>query len=169
MICSFHPYSLRRVAGFSEASCCDNIVTPKADRMCIFICSRILNFCLISNTVNIDRYLIKIWRRALFCFLVVLGLHCCADFSLVSERRGYALVVMLRLLMVVASIVGLLGAQTSVVAAPGPSCSSACGIFPNQGSNLSPALAGKFLTTEPPRKCPSIVFKSIKRCCTPKV
>ena len=33
------------------------------------------------------------------------------------------------------------------------SCSAACGIFPDQGSNMCPpALAGRFLTTAPPRK-----------------
>ena len=30
------------------------------------------------------------------------------------------------------------------------SCSMVCGIFPDQGSNLSPALAGGFFSTEPP-------------------
>ena len=97
----------------------------------------------------------------------MLGLCCCADFSLVSESRGYALVAVLRLFMVVASIVGLSGMQTSVVAALGPSCSSACGIFPNQGSNLSPALAGKFFTTETPGKPPSIIFKRVYRGAAP--
>ena len=37
--------------------------------------------------------------------------------------------------------------------AHGLSCSTACGTFLDQGSNLfSPALAGGFLTTEPPGK-----------------
>ena len=41
----------------------------------------------------------------------------------------------------------------SVTVAHGPSCSAACGIFPDQGSNPhSPALAGRFSTTAPPRK-----------------
>ena len=38
--------------------------------------------------------------------------------------------------------------------AHGPSCSEACSIFPDQGSNVSPALAGRFFTTEPPGKPP---------------
>ncbi|KAJ8782455.1 hypothetical protein J1605_010163 [Eschrichtius robustus] len=56
----------------------------------------------------------------------------------------------------------------SVVVAHGPSCSAACGIFPDQGSNLCPlhwqadsqplrhqgSLAGRFLTTAPPGKSP---------------
>ena len=41
----------------------------------------------------------------------------------------------------------------SVVVAHGPSCSAACGIFPDQGSKpCPPALAGGFLTTAPPGK-----------------
>ena len=41
----------------------------------------------------------------------------------------------------------------SVVVAHGPSCSAARGIFPDQGYEpVSPALAGRFLTTAPPGK-----------------
>ena len=40
----------------------------------------------------------------------------------------------------------------SVVVAHELSCSTACGILLDQGSNLSPALAGRFLTTAPPGK-----------------
>ena len=40
----------------------------------------------------------------------------------------------------------------SVVVAHGLSCSAAWGIFPDQGSKLSPALTGGFFTAEPPRK-----------------
>ena len=40
----------------------------------------------------------------------------------------------------------------SVVMAHRLSCSTACGIFPDQGSSVSPALAGGFLTTAPPGK-----------------
>ena len=39
----------------------------------------------------------------------------------------------------------------SIVVAHKLSCSMACGIFPDQGSN-APALAGRFFTTEPPGK-----------------
>ena len=75
-------------------------------------------------------------------FLDVLGLRCCEGFSLVAVHR---------LLIDVASPVveqGLQGAQDLVVVAPrlsstGPvvvehwlSCSMACAIFPDQGSNL---------------------------------
>ena len=48
----------------------------------------------------------------------------------------------------------------SVVVAHGPSCSAACGIFPDQGSNpCPPALAGGFLTTVPPGKSLFILFE----------
>ena len=41
----------------------------------------------------------------------------------------------------------------SVIAAHGPSCSAACGIFRDQGSHPCPlSLAGGFLTTAPPGK-----------------
>ena len=40
----------------------------------------------------------------------------------------------------------------SVVVALGLSCSAARGIFPNQGLKLSLALAGRFFSTEPPRR-----------------
>ena len=54
-----------------------------------------------------------------------------------------------------ASIVAAWGLWStgSVVVAHGLSCSVACGIFPDQGSNLlSLALVGGFFTTEPPGK-----------------
>ena len=41
----------------------------------------------------------------------------------------------------------------SIVVAHGLSCPAACGIFPDQGSNpVSPALADRFFTAEPPGK-----------------
>ena len=44
--------------------------------------------------------------------------------------------------------------------AHGLSCSTACGLFPDQGSNpVFPALAGRFLTTAPPGK-PGNFFKN---------
>ena len=57
----------------------------------------------------------------------------------------------------------------SVVVVHGPSCSAACGIFPDQGSSPCPlhwqadsqplchqgSLAGRFLTTAPPGKSPN--------------
>ena len=43
----------------------------------------------------------------------------------------------------------------AVVAVHGLSCCVACGIFLEQGSNLSPALAGRFSTPGPRRKSQS--------------
>ena len=78
------------------------------------------------------------------------SLHCCAGFSLVAASRGYSLVVVLGLLIVVASLVGklwALGDVGSVVVVPRLkntgsivvvhrlSCSTAYGIFLHQGSN----------------------------------
>ena len=46
-----------------------------------------------------------------------------------------------------------------MVVVHGLSCSEACGILPDQGSNpVSLALAGGFFTTEPPGKSCSFVF-----------
>ena len=86
----------------------------------------------------------------LFLFLAVLGLRYCVGFSLVVESGGYSLTVMLGLPVAETSLVkrGLKGTRASVVVAPGLysagsiavasrlSCSMACGIFPDQGSNL---------------------------------
>ena len=74
----------------------------------------------------------------------MLGLHCCAGFSLVAASRGYSLVTVHKLLIVVASLVvepGLQGVQTSVAVARGLcSCSSqalehrlnSCGVVASQ-------------------------------------
>ena len=82
-----------------------------------------------------DRYVIKyneIYFINLFIlfylFLAVLGLCCCArDFSSCGERG---------LLFIV--VHGLLIAVASLVAEHGLSCSTACGIFPDQGLNPCP-------------------------------
>ena len=47
----------------------------------------------------------------------------------------------------------------SVIVAHGPSCSAACGIFPDQASNPCPALAGRLSTTAPPGKPWEGLFK----------
>ena len=89
--------------------------------------------------------------------LVILGLHCCTRaFSSCSEW-GLLFIMVSRLLIAMASLVAEHGLQVrglqqlwhtssgvvthrlqsagSVVVAHGLSCSSACGIFPDQGSN----------------------------------
>ena len=43
------------------------------------------------------------------------------------------------------------------------SCSTACGIFPDQGSNLASALAGRFFTTEPPEKTLNLFSEAFYR------
>jgi len=60
---------------------------------------------------------------------------------------GATLVSAPRLLIVVASPV-----------AEGSNCLTACGIFLDQGPNCVPALAGGFLTIEPPGKSPRMVL-----------
>ena len=93
-----------------------------------------------------------------YLFLALLGLRCCAGFSLVVASGGNFLVAVCRLLIAVASLVAeqrLWGSWASVVAAHGLSswgsqtlehrlssavhglsCSAACGIFPDRGSKL---------------------------------
>ena len=105
-------------------------------------------------------FLLFIW------FLPALGLYCCLWLSLGSISGDPSLVVVHRLLNVVTFLVVEHSSRdtwASVIAAPrfysggsvvlehGLSCSTACGIFPDQGS-MSPALAGEFLTSEPPGK-----------------
>ena len=78
--------------------------------------------------INLFIYLIYFWLR--WVFIAVRGL------SLVVASGGLH-----GLLIAVASLVaeyGLLGAWASVVVAQGLSCSAACGIFPDQGSNPCP-------------------------------
>ena len=61
------------------------------------------------------------------------------ELSLVATSRGSSLAAMLRLLTVVAYSWSLGSTvRPSVVVAHGLSCSVACGIFPDQGSNPYP-------------------------------
>ena len=111
----------------------------------------------------------------IYIFLTALGLRCCMwAFSSCGEL-GLLFVAVYRLLIVVASLVAEHGLQAhglqqlwyvgsvvvacklqsagSVVVAHRLSCSEACGIFPDQGSNpCPPALADGSLTTAPPGK-----------------
>ena len=94
----------------------------------------------------------------IYLFLAVLGLCCCIGFSLVAESEDCSLVEVCGLLIVVASLAAehrLSGGRPSVVGAHGLStcgsqalehrlivvhglsCFRACGIFLDQGSNLS--------------------------------
>ena len=88
--------------------------------------------------------------------MAVLGLCCCADFPPVVASRDYSLAAVRGLLVAAASLIAEHGLWStgSVAVVHRFSCSMACGIFPDQGSNpsVSPALVGGFFTTEPPGK-----------------
>ena len=73
----------------------------------------------------------------LYLFLTVLGLHFCARaFSSCSERGPLFIAVRGPLLLQSTNS----RRAGSVAVAHGPSCSAACGIFPDQGSNPCPLL-----------------------------
>ena len=77
----------------------------------------------------------------LFIYLLAaLGLCCCAQAISSRGERGLLFVVVRGLLIAVASLVveHRLWSADSVVVAHGLSCSAACGIFPDQGSNPCP-------------------------------
>ena len=78
----------------------------------------------------------------MYLFLAVLGLHCCVGFLLLqrvgpalhfsaqgSHCRGFS-----------CCRARILGRRDSVVVVEGLSCSKACKVFPDQGSNLCPLL-----------------------------
>ena len=116
-----------------------------------------------------------------YLFLAVLGLCCCTGFALVVARGGYSLVGVRGLLITVASPVserGLQSTRTSVVGVRGLiSCGAqaaehklSCGVWaylllsiqelPGPGTEPgSPALAGRFFTTEVPGK-PLTAFRN---------
>ena len=79
-------------------------------------------------------------------FLPVLDLLCCTGFSLVVANRGYSLV----------AECGLWGSRASVVMMHRLSCSTATkgSLIPSQIriTPVSPALTGRFFTTEPTGK-----------------
>ena len=93
----------------------------------------------------------------LFIYLLFLAVH---RLSPAVASRGYSLVAVCGLLIVVASLVAhrLLSTPASVVVAHGLSCSVACGISVSRPGNksVSPALTGGFSTTGPPRNVPSL-------------
>ena len=91
-------------------------------------------------------------------FLAVLGLHCCAGFCLVAGSKGYSLAVVHGLLTAVAFlIVELLrapGCTGSLVVVHRLRCLFQ-GMWDLHGSGIepmSPVLAGRSFTTEPPGK-----------------
>ena len=84
----------------------------------------------------------------IYLFLAVLGLRFCARALSSCGKRGPLLIAVRGPLTIVASLVAEHRLQTrrlssrgspgSVAVAHGPSCSAACGIFPDQGSNPCP-------------------------------
>ena len=93
----------------------------------------------------------------IYLFSAVLGLHCCAGISLVGASRGFSLVAVLRLLIKVASLV------EDMLSSCGAWAQLLHGVWniPESGMEaVSPALAGKFFTTEPPGQPLCSVFKS---------
>ena len=96
----------------------------------------------------------------IYLFMAVFGLHCCAQAFSSCGERGLLFVAVRRLLIVVASLVTQHGLQVcglqqlwhvgsgvvarglqsagSVVVVHRLSCSAACGIFPDQGTNPCP-------------------------------
>ena len=76
----------------------------------------------------------------IYLFLAMLGLRFCARAFSSCGERGPLFITVRGLLTIVASLVGSTSSRRagSVVVAHGPSCSAACGIFPDQGSNQCP-------------------------------
>ena len=96
-------------------------------------------------------------------FLAVLGLRCCvrafsscgqpgppSDCGVSSYCKALALAHELRSLQHTSSVVG----------AHGLSCSAACGSFRQEIQPVSPALAGRFLSTVPPGKPRTLLSES---------
>ena len=76
----------------------------------------------------------------IYLFLSVLGLRFCARAFSSCGKRGPLFIAVRGSLTIAASLVGSTGSRRagSVIVAHGPSCSVACGIFPDQGSNPCP-------------------------------
>ena len=99
--------------------------------------------------------LIRIYS-SFFFFLAALGHCCCVQAFSSCSKWGLLFAVMLRLLILVASLVASTGSRHagSVVAAHGLSCLvHSMWNLPRPGTeSVSPTLAGGFLTTGPPGK-----------------
>ena len=72
--------------------------------------------------------------------MAVLGLRFCPRAFSSCGKQGPLFIAVRGPLTIAASLVGSTGSRRtgSVVVAHGPSCSAACGIFPDQGSNPCP-------------------------------
>ena len=100
-----------------------------------------------------------------YLFLAVLGLHCWASFSLAVAIKGYSLVAVHGLLVAVASLVGQHGFRVRGFHCAVYDSLRSCGTpayllngtwdLPRPGIEpMTPALAGRFFTTEAPGKPP---------------
>ena len=99
------------------------------------------------------------YKIILFIYFAVLGLSCCSGFSLVAVSGGYSVVAVYELLIAVASLAlehRFKELRLQQLQLPGSraqdqftiSCSSACGILPDQGFELvSPAIL-KFMGSQ---------------------
>ena len=78
--------------------------------------------------------------KKIYLFLAVLGLRFCARAFSSCGKQGPIFIAVRGPLTIAASLVGSTGSRRagSVVVVHGPSCSAACGIFPDQGSNPCP-------------------------------
>ena len=95
--------------------------------------------------------------------MAVLGLHFCARAFSSCGKWGPLFIMVRGPLIIAASLVGSTGSRCagSVIVAQGPSCSAACGIFPDQGSNPCPL---HWQADSPPLRhqgSPYIAFKQI--------
>ena len=110
-----------------------------------------LNKIIICVSVVLYVFLKLIKLKIVFNYLFSFG---CAGSPLLRgflpscSERGYSLVVLFRLLVAVTSL-AVAPSAGSIVVVHGLSCSTACGIFLDQGSNpMSPVLAGGFFTIQ---------------------
>ena len=98
-----------------------------------------LNLTKIINQKSFNKYYTK-QRNFLFIFRLHWVFTAACGLSLTAESWGYPPAVEHELLIAAASLVAeqTLRHDSSAVAAHGLSCPMACGIFPDQGSNLCP-------------------------------
>ena len=97
----------------------------------------VLLFCSPFSSVSISFFFFNLF---IYLFLAVLGLRFCARAFSNCGKRGPLFIAVRGLLTVAASLVAEHRLQTRRLSsvAHGPSCSAACGIFPDQGSNPCP-------------------------------
>ena len=105
-------------------------------------------------------YALTVFKKFLFVIFGFNGSSLLIHLSLLVLSGDYSLVVVHELLIVVTSLVDhkRYSMGGSVVVLHRLSCSAACAIFPDQGSNPSSALAGRRFTTKPPMVSQVLTF-----------